>query len=69
MGLIVLVLFWVAVGFAFFVLGAKSALSFAGLWVTGLFVTGALHISPLFFLAYEALLAACLSIMLKLEWS
>lgn len=49
MGIVVLVIFWVAVGFAFFVIGAKTALSFAGLWAIGLLGTGALHIAPLFF--------------------
>ena len=69
MALIVLIIFWVAVGFAFFVLGAKTALSFGGLWVLGVLLAGAIHLVPFFFLAYEALLAACLCIMLKIEWS
>lgn len=69
MALIILAVFWVGVGFAFFVLNAKTALTFAGLWIVGMLVMGALHISPYFFLAYEALLAAILCIMLKMEWS
>ena len=67
--LCVLVLFWVAVGFAFYSLGAKTALTFIGLWVIGLFGAGYLHLDPYLFLAYEAVLAACLCVKLKLEWS
>lgn len=65
----ILVLFWVAVVFAFFVLNAKTALGFAGLWAVGLFVASFLHANPFVFLAYETLLAACLCFMLKREWS
>lgn len=69
MGLFVLAVFWVSVGFAFFVLNAKTAFTFIGLWVVGLAVGIGLHLSPYIFLAYQALLAACLCIMLKMEWS
>lgn len=69
MGLFVLAVFWVSVGFAFFVLNAKTALTFAGLWLVGFAVVIGLHIQPLLFLAYEAILAACLVVMLKMEWS
>jgi hypothetical protein len=69
MAFIVLGVFWASVVFAFFVLNAKTALIFIGLWVAGLLVANGIHLAPYFFLAYEALLAACLCIMLKMEWS
>ncbi len=69
MGLAVLVLFWVAVGFSFFVLSAGTAMSFTAFWFLGVVVASNLHIAPYFFLTYEALLAATLCIMLKSEWS
>jgi hypothetical protein len=69
MGIFVLAIFRVSVGFAFFVLSKKTAVAFTALWVFGVYVTIVLRLIPWFFLAYEALLAACLCVMLKLEWS
>jgi hypothetical protein len=69
MGIFVLVVFWLAVIFAFSVLTPKTALCFAGLWVLGFVIAAVSHIAPYFFLAYEAILAVILCIMLKLEWS
>jgi hypothetical protein len=69
MGLFVLVIFWVAVIFAFSTLGVRAALCFAGLWVLGFAIVAIFHIVPYFFLAYEAILAVILCIMLKQEWS
>lgn len=69
MGLLVMAVFWVSVGFAFFVLNAKTALMFIGLWVVGLAAGIGLHLSPFIFLGYQALLAACLCVVLKMEWS
>jgi hypothetical protein len=69
MGLFVLVVFWLAVIFAFTSISVKTSLCFAGLWVLGLVIVSISHIAPFFFLAYEAILAAILCIMLKYEWS
>jgi hypothetical protein len=69
MGIFVLVIFWVAVVFAFSVLNSKTALCFAGLWLLGFATVSIFHVAPYFFLAYEAVLAAILCIMLKHEWS
>jgi hypothetical protein len=69
MGILVLVVFWVAVVFAFCVVSPKTGLCFAGLWVLGLVILSAFHIAALLFVAYEALLAAILWIMLKNEWA
>ena len=69
MGLFVLVIFWLAVIFSFTSINVKTGLCFAGLWVLGLVIVSIFHIAPYFFLAYEAILAAILCIMLKHEWS
>jgi len=68
MGIFLLVIFWLAVIYAFSSLGAKAALFFAGLWVLGLIVVSVLHLNGLFFLAYEAILAAILLIRLKIGY-
>jgi hypothetical protein len=62
-----LVAFWVGVGSAFSVLGARTALAFMGLWILGLAIVTLFHFQPLFFGAYEALLAAVLFILLRWE--
>jgi hypothetical protein len=66
---LVLVVFWVGIGFAFGVLGARSALAFIGLCILGIAIFALLHLQPYFFVAYEALLAAILFIMLQREWA
>jgi hypothetical protein len=65
----VLVVFWVGVGFAFRVLGARSAIVFVGLWIFGIATVALFHLPPFVFAAYEALLAAVLFILLQREWA
>ena len=68
-GLLVLVIFWVGVCFAFRALGVRAALVFIALWIGGIVLSAAFHLQPFFFIAYEALLSAVLFIMLQREWA
>ena len=69
MSLLVLVIFWVGVCFAFRALGVRAALVFIALWIGGIVLSAAFHLQPFFFIAYEALLSAVLFIMLQREWA
>jgi hypothetical protein len=69
MSLLVLVIFWVGTCFSFRTLGFRTGLVFAGLWIIGAFVFAACHLQPFLFVAYEALLAVVLFILLQREWT
>ena len=69
MGIIILVIFWVAVIFSISTLGSRTALIFAGLWLIGLVIDVVLHIGGFYFIAYEAILSVILCFKLKSEWS
>ena len=67
MGTFVLVVFWLAVIFAFSVLTPKTAVCFAGLWVLGFIIAAISHIAPYFFLAtklyWPSFSASCLNLI------
>jgi len=64
-GLFVLAVFWMAVVGGFVDLGVRTPLIFAGLWVLGAAVAGFLPYGGAIFLAYEAILALWLIMLIK----
>jgi hypothetical protein len=69
MGIFVIVVFWAAIVRLWMVDGPKIPLVFIVLWLAGFFGLPLLGISGLFFLAFEAIMAAILLIIAQYKAS